>query len=188
MRALLLDRDGVVNVDHGYVGAVEQFEFRDGIFELARDAGLVGHHGDPPAGVDGIAGGYYDEAQFQALTAWMCREFERRGAGLAAVLHCPYHPCGTVAAYARESFWRKPGAGMLLEAQRRLGFDPSRSIMVGDQPTDMAAARAAGIGLRVLLADRMAGTPEGADADVVVPDVPRFADLVRAFAGREPVL
>src|SRR5262249_38075081 len=34
--ALFLDRDGVINVDHGYVHRPDQFEFVPGIFELAR--------------------------------------------------------------------------------------------------------------------------------------------------------
>ncbi|WP_029008057.1 D-glycero-alpha-D-manno-heptose-1,7-bisphosphate 7-phosphatase [Azospirillum halopraeferens] len=164
-KALLLDRDGVVNLDHGYVCSVERFTFVDGIFALARRAVDRGYRVVVVTNQSGIARGFYDEAEFRALTAWMAGAFEAQGVALAGVFHCPCHRDGTVARYSRDSFWRKPAPGMILEAQRRLGLDLGRSLFVGDQPTDMAAARAAGIPARVLLAPP--GTPPG-DATRVV--------------------
>lgn len=82
----------------------------------------------------------------------MAAEFERHGAPLAGIFHCPYHAKGTDVRYARESFWRKPNPGMILEAQRELSLDLTRSVFVGDQPSDMEAACAAGVGRAVLLA------------------------------------
>ena len=35
-KALFLDRDGVINIDHGFVNKSENFDFNDGIFELCR--------------------------------------------------------------------------------------------------------------------------------------------------------
>lgn len=153
MKALLLDRDGVINVDHGYVCQVDRFAFVEHIFELTRRAVDLGYRIAVITNQAGIARGYYGEADFQALSRWMVGEFERQGVPIAGVFHCPYHIVGSVAAYARESFWRKPNPGMILEAQRCLGLDLARSVFVGDQPTDMAAARAAGVGARVLLAE-----------------------------------
>lgn len=150
-RALLLDRDGVVNVDHGYVGTAERFEFMDGALPLARRAVDLGYRIVIATNQSGIARGRYGEAEFQALTRWMAERFAAAGAPLAAVFHCPYLAGAAVAAYDRDSVWRKPGPGMILEAQRRLGLDLARSVFVGDQPTDMAAARAAGVGRRLLL-------------------------------------
>lgn len=165
MKALLLDRDGVVNVDHGYVCSVERFAFVDGVFALARRAVDRGYRVAVITNQSGIARGYYTETEFHALSHWMSKEFERHGVSLAGVFHCPYHSIGTASPYSRESFWRKPNPGMILEAQRALGLDLARSVFVGDQPTDMAAARAAGVGLRVFFGDT---TESGPDADRVV--------------------
>lgn len=164
-RALLLDRDGVVNIDHGYVGTVERFEFMDGILPLARRAVDLGYRIAIATNQSGIARGRYDEAGFQALTRWMAERFAAAGAPLAAVFHCPYLQGAAVPAYDRDSVWRKPGPGMILEAQRRLGLDLARSVFLGDQPTDMAAARAAGVGLRLLL-DHGAGPCADAHATI----------------------
>ena len=149
--ALLLDRDGVINHDHGYVASRDRFEFTDGIFTLARRAVDCGYAVAVITNQAGIARGYYPESQFLDLSRWMAGEFARHGAELAAIFHCPYYDRGEVPAYRRDSFWRKPAPGMILEAQKRLGLDLARSIFLGDQPTDMAAAAAAGISTRVLI-------------------------------------
>lgn len=148
-RGLLLDRDGVVNVDNGYVGAAADFVFMDGIFPLARRAVGLGYRLIVVTNQSGVARGYYDEAAFMALTRWMAARFADEGAPLTDVLYCPYLAGAPPGPYARDSFWRKPNPGMMLEAARRFGVDLSRSAMIGDQPTDMTAARRAGVGRRI---------------------------------------
>lgn len=160
-RALLLDRDGVVNVDHGYVGTRDRFIFMDGIFDLARHAMDRGYRVAVVTNQSGIARGYYTEAEFRDLSDWMRGEFRARGVDLAGVFHCPYHRRGAVERYARDSFWRKPAPGMILEAAQRLDLDLARSVFLGDQPTDMEAARAAGVGLRALLLEEAGGERAG---------------------------
>lgn len=160
-RSLLLDRDGVVNIDHGYVGRIDRFVFVDGIFRLTRHAVDRGFRIAVVTNQSGIARGYFTEAEFQELTAWMQDRFLEQGIALAGVFHCPYHRDALLPRYARNSFWRKPNPGMILEAARRLDLDLSRSVFLGDQPTDMAAAQAAGVGQRALLSEdggRAAGT------------------------------
>ncbi|WP_448208685.1 D-glycero-alpha-D-manno-heptose-1,7-bisphosphate 7-phosphatase [Azospirillum sp. sgz302134] len=176
-RALLLDRDGVVNVDHGYVGHRDRFAFMDGIFALTRHAVDRGFRIAVITNQSGIARGYFTEAEFLELTDWMRRTFREQGVELAGVFHCPYHRGGVVERYARDSFWRKPNPGMILEAARRLDLDLARSVFLGDQPTDMAAAQAAGVGRRVLLSE-----PGDAAAGMATVTVGRLADVVRHLA------
>ena len=59
-----------------------------------------------------------------------------------------YHPeCG-VGDYKKDSFDRKPNPGMLLCAAKKHGFDPGRSIMIGDKDLDMQAASKPWVGVR----------------------------------------
>ncbi len=180
--ALFLDRDGVVNIDHGYVGTPDRFQFMDHIFELTRTAMDQGYRILVITNQSGIARGYYSEEEFLALTAWMVDEFRARGVELADVLYCPYHRAGPVERFARESFWRKPAPGMILEAGRRHNLDLARSIFVGDQPTDMQAAQAAGVGLRILV-DPNEQAPETKTANHVVG---RLSDIVPILTGLSP--
>ena len=149
-KALLLDRDGVINVDHGYVCKTQDFHFIDGIFDLCRVAMDNDFLRILVVNQAGIGRGYYDEAQFHRLTDWMKQQFEQKGVSIDAVYFCPYHATAGVGKYRRESSWRKPAPGMLLQAAKDHELDLARSAMIGNAPTDMEAAAAAGVGLKLL--------------------------------------
>lgn len=164
--ALFLDRDGVINVDHGYVHKPEEVAFVDGIFELIAAAKRAGYLVVVVTNQAGIGRGYYGEDDFHALMDWIKARFAERGGQLDAVYFCPYHPEHGIGEYRRESDCRKPAPGMLLQAARDLDIDLTGSIFVGDMPSDMAAGRAAGVGTLLQLgaeesdtADAHAGTP-----------------------------
>ncbi len=162
--ALFLDRDGIVNLDTGYVHRPADFVFRPGIFALCAAAQARGLALVIVTNQAGIGRGYYTEAEFRALTAWMLARFAARGIGFDAVEHCPDHPTHGIGAYRRETPRRKPGPGMILDAAAALGLDPARSALLGDRATDMQAARAAGVATRLLLpadAAERAAAPEG---------------------------
>jgi D-glycero-D-manno-heptose 1,7-bisphosphate phosphatase len=142
--ALFLDRDGVINVDAGYVFRQEEFEWIPGVFETALTARELGLEVVVATNQAGIARGYYTEEQFAVITAWMRAEFERHGAPLTAVYYCPYHPEG-IGRYRKASPDRKPAPGMLLAAARDLSLDLGASVLLGDKETDIAAAHAAGL-------------------------------------------
>lgn len=158
--ALFLDRDGVINVDHGYVCRPDDFEFVDGIFDLVIAANRAGYLVVVVTNQAGIGRGYYSEADFQALTDWMNARFVVQGGCIDAVYFCPFHPEHGVGEYRRESEFRKPGPGMLLQAGREHKIDFARSIFVGDKPSDMAAGQAAGVGtLLQLCREECTGVP-----------------------------
>lgn len=159
--ALFLDRDGVINVDHGYVHKPEDVEFVDGIFDLVATAKEAGYLVVVVTNQAGIGRGYYSEDDFHALMDWMKARFVERGGQLDAIYFCPYHPEHGIGKYRRESDCRKPAPGMLLQAAHDLDIDLASSIFVGDKPSDMAAGQAAGVGILLLL-----GAEE---RDVIVP-------------------
>ena len=144
-RALFLDRDGVINVDHGYVGSRDRFEWMPGAREAIRAATDAGWHVFVITNQSGVARGHYDEAAVTALHGWMIDEVRRAGGTIDDIRYCPFHPDAVVPAYRRVSDWRKPAPGMLLDLMRAWELDPARCVLVGDQDTDMAAAAAAGI-------------------------------------------
>lgn len=148
--ALFLDRDGVINVDHGYVHRIDQFEFIDGIFDLARCAVGLGWRLIVTTNQSGIGRGHYGEDDFRTLTEWMCKRFEAEGAPILQVYHCPFHPQEGVGRYRADHEWRKPRPGMFLQAAVDHGLDLPRCVAIGDQATDMQAAAAAGIAMRLL--------------------------------------
>ena len=144
-RALFLDRDGVVNHEIGYLHQAKDVLWVDGIFSLCRAARSLGYTIIVVTNQSGIARGYYTQADFDALTAWMRAELEREGAAVDAVYSCPYHPEHGVGEYKREHEDRKPGPGMLRRGAREFGVDLSQSVMVGDRCSDIGAGMAAGV-------------------------------------------
>jgi D-glycero-D-manno-heptose 1,7-bisphosphate phosphatase len=179
-RALFIDRDGVINVDHGYVHRVDQFEFIPGIFELARFvAGELRWPIIVITNQSGIGRGYFDEQAYQALTEWMCERFRREGAPLTRVYHCPYHPVHGIGRYKVDHPWRKPHPGMFLQAASDFGISLPDSVLIGDRMGDIQAAVAAGIGFRILLTQEPG---EQTPAHKIVPDLQAALDLIRDFA------
>lgn len=179
--SLLLDRDGVINEDAGYTHRIEDFIFIEGIFDLARGAAACGMPIVVVTNQAGIGRGLYTEEQFQRLTAWMCERFVEQGAPIARVLHCPYHPTEGVGAYRRESEFRKPGPGMLLQARDELGLDLARSVLVGDKPSDIEAGRRAGVGTTLWLV-RKGGMPSAGTAGATAV-ITRLRDALPWLAG-----
>ena len=154
--ALFLDRDGVINIDHGYVGSHERFEWMPGALEAISAATDAGWHVFVVTNQSGVARGHYDEAAVKALHKWMCDEARRFGGTIDDIRYCPYHEAGSVPAYRRASDWRKPQPGMLLDLMQAWELDAARCVLVGDQDTDMEAARAAGIKGRLFTGGNLA--------------------------------
>ncbi len=144
-RALFLDRDGVVNVEVGYLHRAEEVRFVPGIFSLCRTAMALRYRLIVVTNQAGIARGFYTEADFQALMDWMRQQFRVEGIELDAVYHCPYHPEHGVGPYKREHEDRKPGTGMLRRGAKQFNLSLADSVMVGDRCSDIAAANAAGL-------------------------------------------
>jgi len=144
-RALLLDRDGIINVDRGYIGKVENFEFISGIFPFLRAARDRGYYLAILTNQSGVARGYYTSQDYDKLTAHMLFVFSQEKVEIDLTLASFEHPEGQIKQYARESFWRKPNPGMVLEALRRLDCSPERSVFLGDNLRDMQAAQAGGV-------------------------------------------
>lgn len=144
-RALFLDRDGVINHDHGYVGTRDRFEFLPGACETIRAAADAGWHVFIVTNQSGIARGHYTEDDFAALSAWMLDEIRASGGTIDDLRYCPTHPEAVLPAYRRSDPRRKPGPGMIQELVEAWSLDPTRCLLIGDQPTDLQAAKAAGI-------------------------------------------
>ncbi|MGO2129943.1 MAG: D-glycero-beta-D-manno-heptose 1,7-bisphosphate 7-phosphatase [Pseudoalteromonas prydzensis] len=150
-KALFLDRDGVVNIDHGYVYEPEQFEFVPGVFTACKAFVDAGYKLIIVTNQSGIGRGYYSEADFHALTQWMIAQFAAHQVTVTDVYFCPHHPKKALPEYLKECDCRKPAPGMLLQGIAEYHINPAGSIMVGDKLSDMQAATAANIATRVLV-------------------------------------
>lgn len=150
-RALFLDRDGVINIDKGYVHRPADFEFVDGIFDLCRFFRDRNYSIIVITNQAGIARGYYSEADFLQLSEWMNFQFEKEGITISQTYYCPFHPEHGIGHYRTDSFNRKPNPGMILTARNDYELDLASSVLIGDKESDITAGLTAGIGTTILL-------------------------------------
>jgi len=140
MKAAFLDRDGVINIDYGYVGSIDKFKFKEGIFELLQFLQDIGYKLFIVTNQSGIARGYYSENEFHNLMNYMINELKKTGIEIADYEFCPHHPDIT-----GECECRKPKPGMILNLAKKYNIDLQDSIMIGDSLSDIKAAKNAGI-------------------------------------------
>jgi len=163
--ALFLDRDGVINVDKGYVSRIADFEWIDGAADCIRTFNERGWFVFVVTNQSGIARGYYTEADMEALHTWMVTELAKQGAHIDRIYYCPYHAEGEIAGYRKDSFDRKPKPGMLLNAMADFPVRKELSFLIGDKTADVEAAHAAGVGGFLFKGDNLATFAEWALAD-----------------------
>ncbi len=143
--AVFLDRDGVLNVDHGYVHQPADFDWIAGAKDAIRFCNDRGYFVFVVSNQAGVAHGLYDEKDVLSLHEWMCEALAAHGAHIDAFEYCPHHPEGRVEAYRRSCDRRKPGSRMLRDLIHRWPVDVPRSLMIGDKDIDVLAAEDAGI-------------------------------------------
>ena len=141
---VLLDRDGTIIADRGYVGSVDRVEFLDGAIDAI---GALNRTGLPVAVVTnqaGVARGHFGVEDVHQVHKHLIGELARQGAHVDLWLFCPYPPDGAVESFARASADRKPAPGMAFAAADALDLDLTASWVVGDRPCDVGLARAVG--------------------------------------------
>ncbi len=143
-KALFLDRDGVINLDKGYVHRIEDFEFISGIFRVCQSLQTLGFLIFIVTNQSGIERNFFSKKDYFKVTNWMLAKFKENNINITKVYFCPSHPCTNCPR-------RKPNPGMILEAKVEFDLDLTQSILIGDKSSDILAAERAGIKHSILI-------------------------------------
>lgn len=167
--AVFLDRDGVINVDHGYVSTWERFEFLPGVPDALRALQDAGYLLIVVSNQSGIGRGYYCEADVESLNQAVAQHLGSTvGVKLSEFYHCPHHPTEAEGEFRRQCDCRKPAPGMIRQAVLDHGIDLKTSLLVGDKDSDIEAGRAAGVARLFKVVDSpQTATPAG-DVQLVI--------------------
>ena len=144
-RIVFFDRDGVLNVDIGYLWSKEDFVWMAGAVETIRNFNERGWRIVVVTNQSGVARGYYQESDVQALHQWMNEELAKQGAHIDSFFYCPHYPQAVKQEYAIACDCRKPQPGMILRGLTEWQADPADCILIGDKEFDVQAATAAGV-------------------------------------------
>tara|TARA_B100000886_G_scaffold333611_2_gene287955 strand:- start:4606 stop:5136 length:531 start_codon:yes stop_codon:yes gene_type:complete len=143
--ALFLDRDGVINVDYGYVHAKDNFVFNEEIFDLVSFANSKNFLVIVVTNQAGIGKGLYTEEDFNILTKWISEKFISNNGKIEKTYFCPFHEDANIHKYRKKSIDRKPSPGMIYKACKEFNINPQKSIIIGDKESDIRAGISANI-------------------------------------------
>lgn len=175
-RAALLDRDGVVIMDTGYVASPEEVKLIPGAARAIRELREQGWRVAVVTNQSGVARGLITEEDLERINTRMEELLAAEGAELDALYYCPHHPKSAASSrYLSACPCRKPAPGLLRQAALDLAIDLRHSWLVGDKPSDIAAGQAAGC-RTVLVGDH----PDARAAPEMKPDV-RAPSLLAAL-------
>ena len=167
--AVFLDRDGVINVDHGYVSTWERFEFLPGVPDALRALQDAGYLLIVVSNQSGIGRGYYCEADVESLNKAIAQHLGSTvGVTLSEFYHCPHHPTEAEGEFRRQCDCRKPAPGMIRQAVLDHGVDVKTSLLVGDKDSDIEAGRAAGVARLFKVVDSPQTATSAGDVQLVI--------------------
>ena len=171
-KTVILDRDGTIVIDRGYLDDPAGLEFAPGAAQ-----GLIwlyshGYRLVVVTNQSGVARGLFTLERVAEMNARLNAMVERIGARLDGIYVCPHAPDAGCSC-------RKPALGLLTRAAADLGFDPAAAVVIGDKESDIELGRRAGSTTILIAADAAAHT--GVKADIVAPDLLEAARAVTAL-------
>lgn len=145
MKVVFLDRDGVINIDKGYVHKIKDFEYTYKCKAALSNILRKGYEIIIVTNQSGIARGLYTKNDYNYLTKYYLDDLKQDGINILDVFYCPHHIEGTISKYSKECFFRKPNPGMINESIKKYSINKSESFLVGDKKSDIDAGANAGI-------------------------------------------
>jgi D-glycero-D-manno-heptose 1,7-bisphosphate phosphatase len=178
-RAIILDRDGTIIVDHGYLDDPRRIEFLPGALEGLRQWHALGHPLVVVSNQSGIGRGVLTRDRVLEINARMQELLRAAGAPLDAIYFCPHGPC-------EGCDCRKPGTRLVTEAAVELGFDPGHAVVIGDKSSDIELGQRLGALTMLVSADGRTSDGIPATPDYVVAGLREAARITTELGDRAP--
>lgn len=157
--ALFLDRDGVINrmvkYSYGWDSPQKPKDIRlvNGVSKIIN---WVNNHDIPVIEISnqaGVALGKMSQKTSDDIEKKTHRLLKEKGAYVDRAYICPHHPDAVIPKLKKVCDYRKPKPGLLLRAAKELNIDLGKSLFVGDNATDVEAAKRAGTKSLIYLRD-----------------------------------
>jgi D-glycero-D-manno-heptose 1,7-bisphosphate phosphatase len=174
-KVVILDRDGTLVIDRGYLSDPAGLEFEPGAAEGMKWLYSRGYRLVVITNQSGVGRGFFAIEQVEAMNERLNAMADEAGVKLAGIYYCPHAPddgCDC----------RKPALGLMTRAASELGFDPASAIMIGDKESDMEFGRRAGA-TTVLIAAGALAAHVRTEPDIIAPNLMEAARAIIALRG-----
>lgn len=165
-QAIILDRDGILIKDNGFIHKIEDIELYPQVIEALQSVDkktkliIITNQA-------GIAKGIFKEEEYKKVREHIHELFKQKGISITAEYFCPHHPQGTVAPYNKECSCRKPAPGLFQQAIKEHQLNPSKCWTIGDMRRDILAGQR--VGMKGILVKTGFGG-KGSSGDEVTPN------------------
>ena len=167
-QVVILDRDGTMVIDRGYLADPDGLEFLPTAPEALRWLHDRGYRLVVVTNQSGVGRGLFPIDRVEAMNARLHEMVERAGARLSKIYFCPHAP-------EANCDCRKPKLGLMEQAAAELNFDPRKSVVVGDKESDIEFGNRAGAKTVLLAAELPAS---GTAATLTVPTLLQAATFI----------
>jgi D-glycero-D-manno-heptose 1,7-bisphosphate phosphatase len=175
-RAVVLDRDGTINVERHYLADPEAVELLDGAGEGLRRLRDLGLELVVVTNQSGLGRGYFTADTLSAIHTRLVERLAAEGVELGGIYVCPHLPTDGCRC-------RKPGTALLHRAARERGFDVVEAFVIGDKASDVEMGRLAGSTTLLVRTGYGAAAAATAGADYVVDDLREAARVIERLIG-----
>ncbi len=135
---VICDRDGVINVNHDdFVKSIAELEMIPGSDHAIAHLTQMGALVIVVTNQSGIDRGTFTETDLALVNGYIMGWVAAKGGTIARIYHCPHDKF-------RRCDCRKPAPGLIEQAIRDFGFDPTKAFVIGDREADIALGEAVG--------------------------------------------
>lgn len=151
MKVAFLDRDGVINIDTGYISSWKEFNYIPGTKRAMRKISDLGYEIIIITNQSGIARGIIELRDLKNMHIKLKEDLKSQNIKILDIFFCPHHKDGSIEKYSINCSCRKPLPGLFNNAIKKYDINLKKSFSVGDKTSDITAAKAAGIKINYLL-------------------------------------
>lgn len=137
-KAVFLDRDGTINVDHGYVYKPEDLQFIEDVPQSLLQLDNAGYLLIIITNQSGVGRHFFTKEDVQRFNENLILQLAEKGVKITDVFVCCHAP-------EQNCDCRKPSPRLILDAIKKYNIDPKKSFMIGDKESDFASGENAGV-------------------------------------------